>query len=201
MYFPKSQIKTGLYTNGSEYVLSTTKEDYMGYYYELSNGKKYTGSSPQDGPNILLNSTANPNNPSEVFNSLDARTKPDNIIVVEEYPNIPPPITRSLPQYNPTTPTQKDYNLGVFQRYFCKKNNELVYIEIDKATYNLLAITSPTIAGDLYSPLYTMWYIKGNKEQTYKANKNLISLIEQKEKWYGFSQYLKEDYLKYYLAS
>ena len=82
-----------------------------------------------------------------------------------------------------------------------KKNNELIYIEIDKNTFNLLQSRSNTIAWDLYTPLSTLWYIKGNKEQIYKANKGLISLIEQNQKWYGFSKYLKEDFLKYYLES
>ena len=53
-YYPKSQIKTNLYTNGNELILSTTNNAYQGYYYEISNGKKYTGKTPKDGPNILL---------------------------------------------------------------------------------------------------------------------------------------------------
>jgi uncharacterized protein (DUF2147 family) len=54
MYFPKSQIKSNLFTNGNEYILSTTQQEYKGYYYEISNGRKYTGKTPQDGQNILL---------------------------------------------------------------------------------------------------------------------------------------------------
>jgi hypothetical protein len=204
MYYPSSQIKPNLYTNGGEYILSTTKQDYKGYYYELANGKRYTGKSPQDGPNILIIPKPNIPEPGFLFQEgqgekfLTSKSSP--IISSTPY-NQNPPTVRFLPQYNPTTPTQNDYNLGVFQRYFCKKNNELRYIEIDKTTYGSLQSHLPTIAWDLYSPLYTLWYIKGNKEQTYKANKGLISLIEQNEKWYGFSQYLKEDYLKYYLGS
>ena len=53
-YYPKSQIKTNLYTNGKEYVLSTNKNSYKGYYYELSNGDKFTGKTPEDGEDILL---------------------------------------------------------------------------------------------------------------------------------------------------
>jgi hypothetical protein len=200
MYYPSSQIKTNLYTNGGEYIISTTKENYIGYFYELSNGKKYTGKSTNDKPNILLeknNIIFNPSEPSHPSNTgVD-----QSIATIGDYPTSLKSRERLLPTPNPTKPTQKDYDLGAFQRYFCKKNNELIYIEVDKKTYNLFQIQSPTAAWDLYSPLYTMWYIKGNKDQTYKANKNLISLIEQKEKWYGFSQYFKEDYLKYYLAS
>ena len=54
MYYPKSQIKSNLYTNGEEYINSITNITYRGYYYELSNGKSYTGKTPEDGPNILL---------------------------------------------------------------------------------------------------------------------------------------------------
>ena len=54
MYFPKSQIKPNLYTNGGEYLLAPTKQDYKGYYYEVSSGQRFTGKTPQDGPNILL---------------------------------------------------------------------------------------------------------------------------------------------------
>ena len=202
MFYPKSQIKSNLYTNGSEYILSTTKENYIGYYYQVSSGKSYTGKSPNDKPNTLLIpiNTLLPTNTPYTENT---QTPSDQITLLpeENYNLNNSTILRSLPIPNPNVPTQKDYSLGVFQRYFCKKNNELIYIEIDKKTYDSLQMQSPTIAWDLYSPLYTMWYIKGNKEQTYKANKNLISLIEQKEKWYGFSQYFKEDYLKYYLAS
>jgi hypothetical protein len=54
MYYPKSQIKTNLYTNGGEFSNSITNQPYQGYYYETSNGQLYTGKNPQDGPNILL---------------------------------------------------------------------------------------------------------------------------------------------------
>ena len=58
-YYPKSQVKTDLYTNGGQYVLSTTQEEYTGYYYEISTGQKYTGKNPQQGPSILLQKLRN----------------------------------------------------------------------------------------------------------------------------------------------
>jgi hypothetical protein len=198
MYFPKSQIKSNLFTNGNEYILSTTKEEYKGYYYETSNGRKYTGKTPQDGQNILLivqnliQSITPPISPtidltSPIIYSL-------NKSISNSLPN------RSLPQYNPTLPTQKDISLGVFQRFFCKKNNELIYMEINQSTYSQLKAKSSQIAWDLYTPVDTLWYIKGDREKVYNTNKNLISLIEQKQKWYGFSQYFKEDFSKYYVG-
>lgn len=195
-FYPSSQIKQNLHTNGGEYILSTTKEEYKGYYYEVSTGKKYTGKSPNNPPNIPLEpivvspSSLPTNNPTptittDVFNIYSVLNKP-----------LP---ERTIPQFQQTIPTQKDQQLGVFSRYFCKKNNELKYIEINQSTYNLLSSKSTQIAWDLYTPISTLWYIKGNLEKTYITNKNLIRLIEEKQKWYGFTQYFKEDFTKYFV--
>lgn len=211
MYFPKSQIKSNLYTNGGEYILSTTKSEYKGYYYEISSGKKYTGKTPQDGPNILLlvstitlkptpsnpQPSESPSNiifPTDSSNPIIYSTDPFNETISKTLPN------RYLPQFNPTLPTQQDQQVGLFTRYFCKKNNELIYLEINKETFTKLTNQDPTIAWDLYTPKGIIWQIKGDKEKTYLANKNNIMLFEQRQKWYGFSQYLKEDFLKYYLG-
>lgn len=211
MYFPKSQIKTNIYTNGGEYILSTTKEEYKGYYYKLSNGKLYTGKSPNNKPNILLLPGTKLNDSQSSYSQ---NAPPNNIIIsnsVEEgyeiypsmnfklYPQNRNYIPRGIPQYNPTTPNPPDYELGMFQRYFCKKNNELIYIEIDKSTQQQLNSQNPQIAWDLYSAVSLNWYLKGDKEKIFNVNKNLVSLIETQQKWYGFSQYFKDNYLKYYL--
>ena len=54
MYYPKSQIKTNLYTNGDEYVIESTQIPYTGYYYLTSTGKAFTGKTPDDKPNQEL---------------------------------------------------------------------------------------------------------------------------------------------------
>ena len=206
-YFPKSKIKANLYTNGGEYIYLKSRTNYVGPYYEISNGNKYTGKNPQDPPNELivpLSTFFNPEdvgsiNDNNIINYIFSNVEPD---ISFSYPNSDKLlISRRLPTYNPTLPTDKDKALGVFTRYFCKKTNELLYIEIDKLTYSLIQNKDPRIAWDLYNSLPVLWQIQGDKEKTYKANKNNTMLTEQKFKWYGFSKYLKEDYLKYYLGS
>ncbi len=196
MYYPKSQIKTNLYTNGDEYILSTTKEIYKGNYYEISTGQKYTGKNPEDIPNILLNTittTKFPNEPSKAF---------ANVILTQDdlsngsYPLNPP--IRTIPSFNPTLPTDQDKQNGQFNRYFCKKTNELKYLEIDKETYDQLKAKDPKIAWDLYEPASILWIINGDQEDTFNANKFSVFKIEQNQRWYGFSQYFRENYLKYY---
>jgi hypothetical protein len=198
MYYPKSQIKTDLYTNGGQYALSTSNQDYKGYYYEISNGEKYTGRNPQDGPNILLTEPLPINNPT-ISNTTTQTPTQQIIYTVNESVSISLP-NRTIPQFNPTIPTDSDKSLGVFSRYFCKKTNELIYLEINKQTYDQLNNKNPNIAWDLYTPQLVLWQIKGDQEQTYLANKNNVSLLEQKQKWYGFSQYFKEDFSKYYVG-
>jgi hypothetical protein len=204
MYYPKSQIKSNLYTNGGEYILSTTREDYKGHYYEVASGQKFTGKTPQDGINIqllppTLNSRYTPENKLDISITTIQYFQPsDDYVVIK---NIDISQEKILPQSNLTTPTQQDQSLGIFTRYFCKKNNELKYMEIDKITHDQLKSKDSKIAWDLYTPISTLWYIKGEKEKTYNANKGLITLIEQKQSWYGFTQWFQDKFLKYYLES
>ena len=213
-FYPKSQIKQNLYTNGGEYILSTTKEEYKGYYYEISSGKRYTGKSPNDTPNIQLItpnitpefSNTTQQNPITFF--LNPGGERENIIYdfdtniyydLVTKSNTTPPL-RTIPQYQQTIPTSKDQQLGAFSRYFCKKTNEIKYIEISQSTFGQLQSKSPQIAWDLYAPISTLWYIKGDREKVYTTNKNLIKLIEDSQKWSGFTQYFKEDFSKYFVS-
>ena len=54
MYFPKSQITTNLSTNGKEFKIIGSDRFYIGFYFSTSDGKYYTGKTPQDGDNLLL---------------------------------------------------------------------------------------------------------------------------------------------------
>ena len=195
-FYPKSQIQQNLYTNGNEYILSTTKEEYKGYYYEISSGKRYTGKSPNDAPNILLEPIVSP---SGIPNTNTIPTITTDTFNVYSILNKPLP-ERTIPQFQQTIPTQKDQQLGVFSRYFCKKTNEIKYIEINQTTFSQLQSKSPQIAWDLYQPVSTLWYIKGEREKVYTTNKSLIKLIEDNQKWPGFTQYFKEDFSKYFVS-
>jgi len=203
-YYPQSQIQTDLYTNGGEFTLiplteNQTTPSYIGFYYSLSNGAKFTGKSPNDNISKRLYDLKKQD---KFESSLIETTLPITTTLVNTpYTftlNNNLPIERIIPIFNVTIPTQEDKDLGAFLRYFCKKTNEFKYNEISKDTYEKLSSKSNLIAWDLFIPLSTLWYIKGDKEKIYLANKGLTSLIEQNQKWYGFSQYLKEDYLKYY---
>jgi hypothetical protein len=50
MYFPQSQIKTNLYTNGDEFVVKSTDQNYVGSYWKTSSGQFFSKKNPQDIP-------------------------------------------------------------------------------------------------------------------------------------------------------
>ena len=215
-YYPKSQIKTNLYTNGGEYSLSSNRGKYTGYYYEVSSGEKYTGRTPQDGPNIklipiTLDNEVDPTIPF-VQSNLENLITLNNVVGRDQAKQFdfdtsftPPPSLnlspRLIPQFNLTLPTDQDKINGQFTRYFCKKNNEIKYLEITQDTFKKLQRKDPQIAWDLYSPSPIIWQISGNKEQVYASNRASAIAIEQNLKWYGFSQYFQDKFLKYYVES
>ena len=207
-YYPKSQITTNLYTNGDEW-FTVDGQSYRGYYHKLSNGKAYSGRTPQEVPNFQLFQTSDDFTPA----SRGLQSPPSYTITLADgetlsflYPNdfnsleYPKFVstTKLIPSYNPTLPTPKDYQIGEFRRYFCKKTNEIKYIEIDKKTYDLLVKKSITIEFSLYLPFYLDWQLTGNEEQVARVNKNNAELTAKDLKLPGLLEYLRFDFTKYY---
>jgi hypothetical protein len=211
MYFPKSQIIPNLHTNGGEYIYASNKQEYIGYYWKLASGKVFTGKTPQDTPNqLLVPMVVIPNTPNNVPNlyleiALNAIQlyEPDvdaenEILTYASLKNIDVNTQTLLPYYSPTIPTQQDYQTGEFRRCFCKKIDEIIYLEINKETYGKLIKKDPTIAFKYYQAFNIPWQLTGDKEQVYKINRNIVELTMKQQKLPQFDLYLKKDYTKYY---
>ncbi len=205
MYYPKSQVKTNLFSNNN-FALLATGELYVGPYWQNSLGKYYTGNTPQDRPNQELtpvNSGAG--NPLGAANTINEDplvyneflTTSDDVLVYNSVTTNKPSLTL-IPPYLATLPTEQDYQIGEFRRYFCKKTNEVIYIEISKTTYEALLIKDPNILWQLYYPFNIAWQLTGDKEQVYKTNRNIVELTSQRLKLPRFGDYLNNNYLKYY---
>jgi hypothetical protein len=211
MYFPKSQIISNLHTNGGEYIYASNKQEYIGYYWKLASGKVFTGKTPQDTPNqLLVPMVVIPNTPNNVPNlyleiALNAIQlyEPDvdtenEILTYASLKNIDVNTQTLLPYYSPTIPTQQDYQTGEFRRCFCKKIDEIIYLEINKETYGKLIKKDPTIAFKYYQAFNVPWQLTGDKEQVYTTNCNIVELTMKQQKLPQFDLYLKKDYIKYY---
>jgi hypothetical protein len=204
MYYPTSQITPNLYTNGNEFVLTTTQEVYSGFYYKVSTGKFYTGKNQNDLPNIellpllssqTLNTPTNPNFQSNYTTTANIY-EPNTEIYLNTISTTP--TVKFLPTYNPQPPTPQEYQIGEFRRYFVKKTNELLYIEIDSNQYNKLITKDPQIEYVLYLPFYIDWQLTGDEQQVARTNKNIVELTMKRLSLPKFNLYLKEDYTKYY---
>ena len=201
MYYPKSQVKTNLYTNGDEFVYISNKQPYQGYYFKTSTGQYYTGKNADDRPNFELTQ-----NLATAETTIDT-TKSDYSVIINtdlnnnlNYNNLipPPPAVLISPAYNAPEPTSQDYQIGEFRRYFCKKGNEILYLEIDKDTYDKLIAKDSQYQFSLWQPFNLPWLLVGTQEQVYKVNRNVTILTSQKLLLPQFGRYLKDDYLKYY---
>ena len=208
MYLPQSQFIPNLHTNGNEYVVESTSQNYVGYYFQTYQGTLYSGKKPGDGNNVKLTlppsdrvvrESDDPSKSNAItLMSIPDPSQPNTLTNITQYISTKPPKPRLIPQPNPTQPTPDDYVNGLFTRYFCKKNNELKYMEIDQPTYTKLKAKDASMAWDLYTPTSIQWYIAGEIEKVYNVNKSIVNLVEVEEKWYGFSQYFKQDYAKYF---
>ena len=203
MYFPPSQIETDLYTNGGQFQIASNDQHYEGYYFRTSEDKYYTGKNPNNPPNLLLKSTPDNNSadpeeqsPGSFSSNTSLYTLPGAYLRNTSLNLTQPPLGPI--QINPN-PTSEQYELGEFQRYFCKKTNELFYLETDKDTFDQLLNEDPKIAFDLYNPISTPWSLTGTPQSVFNTNKRIIALIERNQKWYGFTKYFQDKFSEYYL--
>ncbi len=74
MYYPKSQVKTNLYTNGGDFTTRNPITPYKGYYYETANGKYFSGKTPNESPTFELVKI----NPNESPTNLPASLQVEN---------------------------------------------------------------------------------------------------------------------------
>jgi sensor histidine kinase YesM len=199
-YYPKSQIKTNLYTNGGELVYVLNLEPYKGYYYQTSDGKYFSGQTPNTpaSQELILDTLAQSSPQVEIPLSYVNYTQDSLNYINIINPNLSP---IQIPVYIPTLPTQQDYQIGTFRRYFCKKTNEIIYIEINKNTFDKLISKDPQILWQLYFPFDLLWTLTGDKQQVAKTNRNITLLAQQQFNLPKLNLYLKEDYLKYYLET
>jgi hypothetical protein len=219
-YFPKHYITPNQYTSGGEFIYASSKIEYIGWYWSTGNGRYYTGQTPQTpetleiirslGVGNELNFNDQPLYVDKIKIALEGDApevgdgnlpyNSSNVIKYSAFQTnlISPNGTKTLPQYNPTLPTQQNYQVGEFRRYFCKKTNEIQYIEINQETFNQLIQKNPLIEWTLYFPFFVDWKLTGDKQQVARVNRNIVLYEMKRFSLPKFNLYLKEDYIKYY---
>ena len=201
MYFPQSQITPNQYTNGGEFQIKSNGNPYTGYYFITSTNQYFTGRNQNDTPVNELTKISNDASINALLAS-ENTILPEVITITDyTYNNIvaKPSAVLFKPTYNPNTPTQQDYQIGEYRRYFCKKTNEIIYLEIDKTTFDKLVAQSPDILWSLYQPFDIPWNLTGVKDQVATVNRNIVLLTMKNLSLPQFDAYLKFNFTKYYV--
>ena len=197
MYYPKSQIIENQCANPGEFVKDSTGEPYSGPYYKTSDGSFFTGKNPQDTPNVPLKSL---NQEDQIPLS---EPLPESYYLIDDSyyiakglkvnRNAPRPPISSKP-----FPTESNYKLGEFERYFLKKRNDKFIIEVNKKEYDLFKSSNLSVQSDLYKALSFNWQISGIKEQVGKTNKNITTLMQKRFNFEGLLDYFKLNFTQYF---
>ena len=204
MYYPKSQVKTNLYTTGGELIPLNSNTPYKGYYYQTSDGKYFSGKTPNESPTFELVKIS----PSLPITNLSEDLLVENLPINDYYTiedgyarstrlsfNQPPP---SPPKQSYPIVTENDYKLGEFQRYFLKKGNETQFLEISLEDYRKYVSRDRDVMFELYVPIQINWILTGDKEQVYKVNQSIVARTEREQNLPGFTQYFRDRFTQFY---
>lgn len=192
-YYPSSKILANQNTNGFEYQIDGIP--YRGKYYKTYDGKVFSGPNPQVGP-------SKPLKPIKIYSGFPtSKIRPnediDNIAARERID----PNTIARPRLKPTSyypkPIESDYKRGYLIRYFTKKENETIIIEISEQEYNQIVNGTTPYDIRLYQTTKILWKITGplnsqrqsqynvipgiidtNKRLTESANKTFLGIVD-----------------------
>ena len=195
MYYPKSQIKPNLFTNGDQYVYLRDETNYIGFYYSTSDGRYFTGKSPNNGPNFeLIPVPVNIN----FVEGLNTHVAGDHYVIndVYDYARGVDLTKGNIPPSNPIsifpTPTQEDYDNKEFVRYFLKRINQEKYMEVDQSTYISYKSKEPNVNFVLYQAFRLPWLISGKRAEVYNINRKTVIRVQNNLKFRSFIQYFKQ---------
>ena len=192
-YYPKSQVKINLFTQGKELEVVSSKEEYTGYYWENSKGEYFTG--------------RNPSSPSPILLQPVPKIPPSQINMVTLTPLNPRYNTLKnaninkfllLPYYQKPSPTNKEYEIGSFVRYFAKKSNQNLYIETTKEIYDQFINKNQDYDYLSYIVFNLTWTLRGKKSLVKTINEKIIATTERKLNIQGLNSYLNFNHLEFY---
>lgn len=193
MYYPKSQIQINLYTKGEQFQLVSSGEEYIGYYWKTSKNEYFTGRNPSQESPLALEPIVT--TPQQKINTLVI--EPDNT-TYNKLKGVDTKQVLFLPSYQKPSPTSKDYEIKYFTRYFAKKQNQNLYIETSKDTFNKLKNKDSSYDYKSYLIFKLNWQISGDKNKVQEINKRIISTTEKGYRIEGLHSYLKFNYLEFY---
>lgn len=202
MYYPKSKIKENLFTKGGEYFVTATQENYTGYYYKVADSQYFTGKNPSSPNSFSLTPYSTPQ-PQNLSSPPQLSSKINYSVITDpsylESKNITNFfIVNNLPIYYHPIPTEQDYQIGEFERYFLSKINETKFVETNKLEYLRYLNSDPDVSYQLYTPIKLSWVLTGKREQVYEVNLKSAERVQFNFRLRGFTQYFKGRFTQFY---
>lgn len=187
MYYPKNKIKTGLISNG-DLIYKNSKQSYFGVYFKTYDGKYYAGETPNYANLVELTISLEKEISNSEINEFDNDPRFDfgNNENYSSQINVNKQIIPQQPKCYKHKLTPDEIRNGSYIRYFAKRTNESIFLEISNDTYNKLKSQDPSLLWPLYNCLYMNW-----SSYSSSSNLNLASQIERDNNWRGFVSYLK----------
>ena len=205
MYYPQNKIKTNLYTIGGE-ITDANGRDYKGYYWKDFKGRFFKGKTPNSTPQGVqlyppLSSPnfaeINPNNETLTIVTDRGLAGPYNIFYTA-LRGINPNDDKLLINTTFPTPSESDYIMGYFNRFFFYKNNTQNFGETDSEAFKDVKNNQDKYPKGLYNLFTLKWLIKGNREKVINYNTTSVSNVERIFNDSSFASFLGYNYLKFY---
>jgi hypothetical protein len=179
MYLPKTKYKAGLFTSDSTLLVESTREVYIGPYFETFKGEVYAGTSPL-GKNIqkLVKVDTSPE-------LVDSYLTPGEYDVVKqdvEAYNLR--VTEPVQMYYPV-PSEENYSKGELLRYFLRDKTIGRILEVRKDVYESISKKEIKYYYPKYELLALSWSLRN-----VGSNRTVIQLAEKRLP--GISSYLKD---------
>jgi hypothetical protein len=154
IYYSADEIKNNLYTTGSQ-LMTELGTNYIGLYHLYNTGETYSGAKWNPLTSIKLIQYTAPNETMNVYKSLN-------------------PINTSFQHVSTYKPTisSSDITNGYIFRYFLKKINEMLFLEVSSNTWRLWQTNN--IDRNLYTGAELQWYIVGNIDDV--TDNNVLKL-------------------------
>lgn len=173
IYYTKAQITEGLVTEGGEWMF-TDNTEYIGQYHTYTTGEVFSEANFVDGKSRILIPYVNVkaiNQQNEIGIDTAKNFEYDNIKTLDVKKSITP---------NPSQiqPTDKDIKRGWMIRYFAKKINDDIILELTKADFDNIG-TPDGLDSILWESFTLRWRITGPIDEILQTNQQTVQIKSQ----------------------
>lgn len=173
IYYTKAQVKEGLVTEGGEWMF-TDNVEYIGQYHTYTTGEVFSEATFVDGKSRILIpyvDVQNINQQNEIGIDTAKNFEYDNIKTLDVKKSI-------IPNPNQIQPNEKDVKRGWMERYFAKKVNDDIILELTKEDFDNVG-TENGLDSILWEKFTLRWRITGPIDEILQTNQQTIQIKSQ----------------------